>query len=103
MSETTSLEAETRFETTTFDHFDRAWTVPTKRHLSHITKMRDEIRAGAYDYNVLVAETMLSPEQFGELLKLDPDEGQLDDFVGEIAKAMGLGSSGNSQPSSASS
>lgn len=99
-----SLETETQHETTTtFEHFDREWTVPTKRHLSHIKKMRDEIRAGYSSYNLLVAETMLSEDQFLALCDVDPDEDALDEFVGALAEAMGLGNSGNSGPSSTSS
>lgn len=97
------LEAETSHETTTFDHFDLTWTVPTKRHLSHIKRMTDEIRTGIYDYNTLVAETMLSADDFAALMEIDPDEVQLDAFIADLVKAMGLGSSGNSKPSSASS
>lgn len=104
MSETTTpLEAETRFETTAFDHFGRSWTVPTKRHLSHIKAMTDALRTGVVDYNVLTAEVMLGPAQFLDLLAVDPDEEQLNAFVSQIAKAMGLGNSGNSAPSSTSS
>lgn len=100
---TTGLEAETRHETTTFDHFGHTWSVPTKRHLSHIKKMRDEIRAGVSSYDLLVAETMLTEDQFLKLIGIDPSEDRLDEFVGEIAKAMGLNNSGNSAPSSTSS
>lgn len=92
----TPLEAETTIETTTFDHFGLTWTVPAKRHLSHIKKMRDEIRSGVYDYNVLVAETMLSAEDFDALMELNPAEDKLNEFVADLARAMGLGSSGNS-------
>lgn len=98
-----SLETETQSATTTFEFFDREWTVPTRRHLSHIKKMRDEIRAGFADYNLMVAETMLDEEQFLALCDVDPDEEQLNEFVGEIAKALGIKSSGNSGPSSTSS
>lgn len=98
-----SLETETLYETTTFEHFDREWSVPTKRHLSHIKKMRDELRSGFADQNLLVAETMLSEEQFLALCDIDPDDDQLNDFVNAIAKAMGIGTSGNSRPSSTSS
>ncbi len=103
MSEQTGLEAETRTETTTFRHFDRDWTVPTRRHLSHLVKMRNELRSGYSDYNVLVSETMLPADQFAALLDIDPDERALNDFVAGIVKAMGLGDSGNSEPSSTSS
>jgi hypothetical protein len=82
--------------TTTFEHFGREWTVPTKRHLSHIKRMRDEMRAGVGDMNLLIAETFLSPEEFDALLALDPDEDRLDKFTDKIAEALGLRDSGNS-------
>lgn len=97
------LETETLHDTTTFEFFDREWTVPTKRHLSHLRKMRDELRGGWVDINLTVAETFLSADQFRDLLAIDPNEDDLNDFVGHISKALGLGSTGNSKPSSASS
>lgn len=104
MSEQKSgLEAETQHETATFEHFGREWSVPTKRHLSHIVRMRNALRTGFEDQNVLVAETMLGPDQFAALLGIDPDESALNGFVDAMASAMGLGNSGNSTPSSPSS
>lgn len=97
------LETETQHETTTFEHFDRTWTVPTRRHVSHIKRMRDEMRDGAFDYNLLVAETFLPPDELDELFTIDPDEDAFNDFVTKIAKALGVGSKGNSSPSSSSS
>lgn len=97
------LETETLNDTTTFKHFDREWTVPTKRHLSHLRRMRDEMRAGITDVNLMIAETFLSPAEFDALLEVDPDEDQLDEFTEQISKSLGLGNSGNSKPSSASS
>lgn len=99
----TGLETETQHETTTFDHFDRTWTVPTRRHLSHIVKMRNEMRAGYSDYNLLVTETLLGEKQFLELCDVDPDEKALGQFVDAIASAMGVKNQGNSEPSSTSS
>lgn len=97
-----ALENETLHETTTFDHFGRSWTVPTRRHLSHIKRMRDELKAGVGSVDLLLAETFLSDAEFDALLEIDPDEVELDKFTDHIAKALGLGGSGNSSPSSAS-
>ena len=91
-----ALENETLHDTTTFEFFDREWTIPAKRHLSHIRKMRDELRAGVMDYNLLVAETFLSADQFDALLDIDPDEEAFNSYVEEMGKALGLGSKGNS-------
>lgn len=91
-----ALETETNHETTTFEFFDRTWTVPTKRHLSHVVKMRDEMKAGVGTIDLMIAETFLSPEEFGELLKIDPDVDGLDAFTSRISEVMGLGNSGNS-------
>lgn len=90
------LEAETRHETTAFEHFDRTWTVPTQRHLSHIKKLQAGLNVRGADIDVVAAEVMLGPEQFAELLAVDPSEPELSEFVGKIAKAMGLGQQGNS-------
>lgn len=107
------LETETLHDQATFEHFGRQWSVPTKRHLSHLRWMRDEASRRFGDWNLIVVEAMLSPEvaksnqqkpdQFEALVELDPTEEDLDVFVGEISKAMGLGDSGNSAPSSTSS
>jgi hypothetical protein len=98
-----ALENEVTADTTTFEFFDREWTVPTRRHLSHIKRMRDEMRSGVGTWDLLIAETFLSPADFDALLDIDPDEDQFDEFTSTIAKSLGLGSSGNSSPSSASS
>jgi len=90
------LETETLHDTTTFEHFDREWTIPTKRHLSHIKKMRDELRAGVLDYNLLTAETFLTPDDLDALLDIDPDEDAFEEFIQKIAKSLGLGDKGNS-------
>lgn len=99
-----ALDTETTGDgTTTFEHFGREWTVPTKRHLSHIRKMRDALREGVGSTDLMIAETFLSVEDFDALCEIDPDEDQLDTFTTQIAKALGTGDSGNSSPSSASS
>lgn len=98
-----ALENELTSDTTTFEHFGREWTVPTKRHLSHIKKMRDEMQSGIGTIDLMIAETFLSPDDFDALLEIDPDEKGLDEFTDHISKALGLKSSGNSTPSSASS
>jgi hypothetical protein len=91
------LETETTGDgTTTFEHFGREWTIPTKRHLSHIKAMRDAMRSGVGSVDLMIAETFLSPEQFLDLLDVDPDEDALDEFTSVIASKMGLGTSGNS-------
>jgi hypothetical protein len=77
--------------------------VPTKRHLSHIKKMRDDMRSGIGGVDLMIAETFLSPADFDALLDIDPDEDELDAFTMRISEAMGLGNSGNSSPSSTSS
>jgi hypothetical protein len=97
------LESETTGDgTTTFEHFDREWTVPTRRHLSHIKAMRDGVRDGVGTWDLLIAETFLTAEQFDDLLVIDPTEQQLDEFTTKVSQALGMGSSGNSKPSSAS-
>lgn len=98
-----ALENETLHESTTFEAFGREWTVPTRRHLSHIKKMRDEMRGGVGTVDLMIAETFLSPADFDALLEIDPTEDELDAFTTEISKALGVGDSGNSKPSSASS
>jgi hypothetical protein len=98
-----ALENETTSDTTTFEHFGREWTVPTKRHLSHIKRMRDEMRSGVGTWDLMVAETFLTEGDFDALLEVDPDEDALSEFVAKIGDALGVGGSGNSTPSSASS
>lgn len=98
-----ALENEVTADTTTFEFFEREWTVPTKRHLSHIRKMRDAMRIGYGGVDLMIAETFLSPADFDALLDIDPDEDALGEFTTKIAEGLGLKSSGNSSPSSASS
>ncbi len=98
-----ALETETLKDTTTFEHFGRTWTVPVKRHLSHLKRMRDEMKSGVGSMDLMLAEVFLSPADFDALMEIDPDEDALDGFTDEIAKALGLGGSGNASPSSTSS
>lgn len=98
-----ALENETTADTTTFEAFGREWTVPTKRHLSHIKAMRDAMRVGYGGIDLMIAETFLSGDDFDALLDIDPDEDALDEFTTKISECLGLKSSGNSSPSSASS
>lgn len=97
------LDTETKSETATFEKFGRTWSVPTKRHHSHIRRTKAILRTeGTLDADD-VAEIYLSPEQYVDLLALNVDTDALTEFADEIAKAMGLGGSGNSSTSPASS
>lgn len=108
-----SLETETLQDHATFEHFGKEWKVPTKKHLSHIRFMRESARIGFGGMDLMIAEAFLSPaiskqnqqkpNQFAALLDIDPDEVELDRFTEKLSKALGIGGSGNSAPSSASS
>ncbi len=90
-----ALENETTAETTTFEALGRTWTLPTRRHLSHLKRISDELRAGYKSQSLVLAEVFLDEEQFEALLEIDPDEEQLTIFAGDIAKHMGYGDAGN--------
>jgi hypothetical protein len=90
------LDTETTSETVTFTHFDREWTVPAKRHLSHIREIKAEMRRGLVPTDDFLAELFLDDEQFSALLKIDPPEDDMDAFGTALAKAMGVGDQGNS-------
>lgn len=108
-----ALETEATSNVVEFNHFGRKWSVPTKRHLSHLKFMRDYARVSVGGLDMMIAEAFLSPfvsaqnqqepDQFDALLEIDPDEPDLSAFTDELTKAMGFGSSGNSAPSSTSS
>lgn len=110
-----ALDTETTSEFTTFEHFGRSWSIPTKRHASHVRALRDMLRLSAAvgGMDLTIAETFLSPEvsphnqqepdQFEALLDIDPTDDELDAFATAIGKAMGVGDKGNSSPSSTSS
>jgi hypothetical protein len=101
-----ALENETLANSTTFDALGRSWTVPTKRNAAHLRWMQHELRLGVVANDLMVAEAFLSPavsksnqqkpDQFADLMALEPDEDKLDEFASSIAKALGLGDSGNS-------
>lgn len=97
------LDTETTADVRTFEHFGRQWSVPTKQRLSHIRRMRDEMRAGTPNLDLMLAEIFLSREEFDALCEIDPDRDELDAFGNEISKALGLQSSGNSASSASSS
>ena len=95
MAEQSALENEATAETTTFEHFDREWTIPAQRHLSHLRRLRDELRRGFASVDLTIVETFLDADQLAELTKIDPDERALAEFSGEISRRLGFGSSGN--------
>lgn len=101
------IENELASDRTTFKHFDRDWSVPNKRHLSHIRWMKAEMTAGVGTIDLMVAEAFLSPQvsqrnqqdpdQFEALVALDPDESDLHAFNAKLTQALGAGEdSGNS-------
>lgn len=97
------LDAEVSGDFNTFEHFGREWSVPNKRHHSHIRAHKDIARReGQVDADD-IASIYLPADQYDALCDLDPTEGELYEFAGKIAAALGMGSQGNSQPSSASS
>lgn len=97
------LDAEVSGDVSTFEHFGREWSVPTKRHQSHIRKHKDIARReGQVDADDIAA-IYLTPEQYDDLCALDPTEADLYEFAAKVAAALGLGGSGNSQPSSTAS
>lgn len=96
MSDKTPLEAEaTGEDVATFDFFDRTWHVPTRRRLSHVKKMRDELQSGFGEWNLLIAETFLPADEFAALVEIDPTVDELKDFAEKISAAL-TGAGGNS-------
>lgn len=96
MSDTTPLEAEATSDIHTFDKFGRSWSVPTKQRHAHIRETKRIIREeGSMDADDIAA-VYLPAEDYEALVALDVDGDSLTEFATEIAKAMGLGSSGNS-------
>jgi hypothetical protein len=102
MSES-ALEAEVSGDTATFNHFGRDWTVPTRRHHRHIRETKRIIRAEGFVDADDVARIYLPDDQYEALVELDLSSDDLDAFATKIAEALGVGDSGNSTPSSASS
>lgn len=97
------LESEATSDINTFEHFGREWSVPNKRHHRHIRQHKEIARReGTVDADDLAA-IYLDADQYAALCELDPTEADLYEFAGKIATALGMGSQGNSTPSSASS
>lgn len=96
--------------TTTVDHFGRTWVIPVKRHLKHLSAVRNGVLAGYGSYGLLVAEAFLSdlnhdqvpPGQVEALYDLNPLEEDLEEFAKKLTQILGLESPGNSSPSSPS-
>jgi hypothetical protein len=99
------LETETTSDTdtATFEHFGRTWTVPIRRHHKHIRATKAILRSeGSLDADD-VASIYLPADEYEALVGLDVTSDDLDVFATEIAKCLGMGSSGNSSPSATSS
>lgn len=97
------LDTETTADRSTFEKFGRVWSVPTKRHHKHIRQTKAIIRTEGHLDSDDIAEIYLSTEDYDALLELNLDVDALSDFANDIAEALGVGGSGNSAPSSASS
>jgi hypothetical protein len=97
------LDTETNAETATFDHFGQSWTVPTKKHHRHIREAKAIQRREGYLDADDIAQIYLEGDGYERLCDLDVSSAELTDFANAIADAMGIGDSGNSEPSSASS
>lgn len=82
--------------TASFELLGRTWTVPTKQRLSHKLAMREAVSGRWVDYDIAICEVLLGPEQFAQLVEIDPDEDQIEELSNAIAEAMGVGDSGNS-------
>lgn len=90
-TETTSPDG-----TTTFEYAGRSWTIPVKKQHSHIRHIKRLLRTeGSVDADDIAA-IYLSDEEYEAFCALDVDEDELDAFATLIAKAMGVGDSGNS-------
>lgn len=96
------IKSETLSDVAKFKALDREWSVPSKRHLSHILRLEERHEQGRPLSTTFLIRTFLDDDQWASLLALDPDEAQLEEFATEIASALGVGESGNSEPSSAS-
>ncbi len=89
-------------ESVTFSCLGRDWSVPVKQRLSHKLALEAGLNRPYIDTDLMICRTFLSAEEFAALVALDPDEDGLDEMATAVGKAMGLGGSGNSSPSSAS-
>lgn len=98
-----SVKSETLSDRATFEALGREWSVPNKRHLSHIVKLEERHEQGRPLTATFIIRTFLDADQWEALLDLDPDEAQLEEFASKVAEALGMGDSGNSEPSSTSS
>lgn len=91
-----ALENEVTGDSTTFDHFGRSWTVPTRRHLRHLRRLQAGMNSNLASYAGLVAEVFLSEEDYDALCVLDPTEDDLKEFSNKIADSLGIRTLGNS-------
>lgn len=98
-----SVKVETIRDTTTFEALGHEWSVPTKRHLSHILKLEERVEQGRALTATFIVRVFLEDDQWDRLCEFDPDEAQLEELAAKVAEALGMGDSGNSEPSSASS
>lgn len=98
------LETETTGDgTATIEYFGRSWSIPAKRQHAHIRRIKEITRTEGYVDADDIAEVFLSGDEFKALLELNVTESELDEFAKKIGEALGVGDSGNSEPSSASS
>lgn len=100
-----SIENEATDTPNTIEHFGRSWTLPSSLRAKDYQRF-NRVIAGQFlkHWDLALAEAFLPAEEFDALLdEINPDDAGLDEFGDKIAKALGFGGSGNSEPSSTSS
>jgi hypothetical protein len=99
------LEHEATDTPNTVEHFGRTWTLPSGLRAKDYHRFNG-VMAGQHlkHFDLALAEAFLPASEFAVLLEdVNPDDKALDEFGTKIAKALGFGGVGNSEPSSASS
>jgi hypothetical protein len=82
---------------TTIEHFGRTWVLPSSvRFQDHQRLNANAAKQLVRDYDIVLAETFLSPADFEALGEMNPTLDELDEFGNKISRALGFQGSGNS-------
>lgn len=92
-----ALENEATDTPNTIEHFGRKWVLPSSVRFNDYQRLNAVVAAQhVRHWDIALAQTFLSPEDFAALGEINPTNDDLDEFGTKLGRALGFGGSGNS-------
>lgn len=92
-----ALENEATDTPNTIEHFGRTWILPSSLRFNDYQRLNAVVAAQPVrHWDIALAQTFLSAEDFEALGAINPTNEELDEFGTKIGRVLGFGGSGNS-------